>query len=62
MMTAILDTKNKELIVRVPFDGKGRESSSGKSTIHATSGGNQAVVVDGLDKPLVIGLNAYVKK
>ena len=53
--------KDGKLVVELDFDKKGTPSKSGKSTIHASTGGNQSVVVDGLPKPLVIGVNAYSK-
>ncbi len=38
-----------------------RPSASGKTTIIASTGGNQptGIIVDG--KPVIIGLNAYIK-
>jgi len=58
-MQVKLDGKN--LVVTIPFDSTGHESKSGKTMIHASSGGNQptALQIDG--KPIVIGLNAYTR-
>ena len=49
------------LTVRIPVEPNLLPTSSGKGLRVASTGGNQntTVLVDG--KPLVIGLNAYVK-
>jgi hypothetical protein len=49
------------LVIRIPLQ-KPTPSSSGKTLIVATSGGNvvTTAMVDG--KPVVVGLNAYIKK
>ena len=51
-----------EITIKLPLDKQGRDSGSGKSVIHATTSGNQTVVVPGFDKPLSIGVNVYTKK
>ncbi|OAI44534.1 hypothetical protein AYO38_00100 [bacterium SCGC AG-212-C10] len=50
-----------ELVIRIPLQ-KPAASTSGKTLIVATSGGNQItdVVIDG--KKVVIGVNAYIPK
>jgi hypothetical protein len=48
------------LIVEIPISK--RPSASGKTTVVASTNGNQpsTVVIDG--KPVIIGLNAYITK
>ncbi len=57
-MNAVI--KDNNLIVTIPM-GTPRPSSSGKTMVVATSGGNviTSAVVNG--KPVTIGLNAYIK-
>jgi hypothetical protein len=54
--------ENGKLIVEIDIETPPRPSASGKTLIVATSGGNQvtACQVDGV--PVVIGLNAYIKR
>jgi len=54
--------ENGELVVRIPVNDPPSPSKSGKTLIVASSGGNRATaaVVDG--QPVVIGLNAYIKR
>lgn len=58
MMTAKL--VGSKLVIEIETQTP-RPSASGKTLVIATTSGNQAtsVIVDG--KPVVIGLNAYVK-
>ena len=53
--------ENNELVIRIPIE-KPKPSSSGKTLIVASTGGNTQtdVMVDG--KPVFVGLNAYIKK
>lgn len=53
--------ENNELVIRIPLE-KPKPSSSGKTLIVASTGGNVQtdVVVDG--KPVFVGLNAYIEK
>lgn len=62
MLTATLNKEKDELTIVLPANKKPVPSASGKSLIVASSHGNQAttIVVDG--KPVVIGVNAYIKK
>ena len=57
-MNAVIKDNNH--IVTIPM-GTPRPSSSGKTMVVATSGGNviTSAVVNG--KPVTIGLNAYIK-
>lgn len=53
--------ENGELIIRLPLQAP-RPSSTGKTLVVATTGGNQTMptaVVNG--KPVTIGVNAYIK-
>jgi len=60
-MNVQIDTKTNELVIRLPLQ-KPYPSTSGKTLIVATSGGNQATtaVVDG--KPVTVGCNCYIKR
>ena len=48
------------LVTAQPYDSKGRLSASGKSTIHATTGGNKAISING--EVHMYGSNLYKKK
>lgn len=50
-----------ELVIRIPMQ-EPTESSSGKTLVVASSHGNQktGAVIDG--KPIIVGLNAYIRK
>jgi hypothetical protein len=52
--------ENGKLIVSIPISE--HVSHSGKTIIIATSGGNQPTTALHNGKPVIIGLNAYVKK
>ena len=56
-----VEIKGNELIITVEMQ-KPTPSASGKTLVVASSHGNQTTtaMVDG--KPLVVGLNAYIKK
>ncbi len=53
--------EKNELVIRIPLEDP-HPSSSGKTLIVASTGGNveSDVKIDG--KPVFIGLNAYIKK
>ena len=55
-----VEIKNNELTISLPITK--HASKSGKTTIIATSGGNQPTnaTVDG--KPVIVGVNAYIRK
>ncbi len=59
MLTA--EIKAGILTVKIPVNEKPEPSATGKTLVVASSHGNQTttVMVDG--KPLIIGLNAYIK-
>jgi len=53
--------ENNELVIRIPLE-KPHASTSGKTLIVASTGGNVQtdIKIDG--KPVFVGLNAYIKK
>lgn len=53
--------ENDELVIRIPLE-KPKPSSSGKTLIVASTGGNVQTDVEIDGKPVFIGLNAYIKK
>lgn len=46
----------------ITLDVSPRESATGKSTVVATSGGNQPTTMQFDGKPIFVGVNAYVRK
>ena len=60
-MAITTEIKGKQLIITADLEAP-RPSASGKTLVVCSSHGNQAItaVVDG--KPLVLGLNCYIKK
>jgi len=54
------EIKNNHLIVTIPLQTP-RPSASGKTLVIATSGGNQPTTCLVDNKPVIIGLNAYIK-
>jgi hypothetical protein len=56
------EIKNGKLIITIDTNKKPVPSASGKTLVVASSHGNQPTgcLVDG--KPVVIGVNAYIKK
>ena len=48
------------LVITLPISP--RTSKSGKSTVIASSGGNMATTAEYEGKPVVVGVNAYIKK
>lgn len=56
--TAKIEGKN--LVITIPLQ-EPRPSASGKTTVHATTGGNIVTTAMVNGKPLIIGLNAYTK-
>lgn len=53
------EIKGKELIITLDYDKDGVASKSGKSKIHASTHGNQAITVAG--RTLHVGANVYSK-
>jgi hypothetical protein len=52
--------ENNELVIRIEMV-EPRPSASGKTLVVATSSGNQTTTAMVQGKPVVIGLNAYIK-
>lgn len=53
--------ENGDLVIRIPMT-EPRPSSSGKTLVVASSGGNKATTATVNGKPVIIGLNAYIQK
>lgn len=53
--------ENNELVIRIPLE-KPKPSSSGKTLIVASTGGNVQTGVEVDGKPVFLGLNAYIRK
>ena len=60
MLTAKIDKTAKTITITLPWDEKGADSASGKTKVHASSRGNQALNVDG--KTISVGVNVYSPK
>ncbi len=54
------EIKGNNLVITIPMNAP-RPSASGKTLVVATSGGNVATTATVNGKPVVIGLNAYIK-
>jgi hypothetical protein len=50
-----------DLVITIPMN-EPRPSSSGKTLVVATSGGNQTTTAVVNGKPVIIGLNAYIPR
>jgi len=57
-----VEVKNKKLIITIDMNAKPTPSASGKTLVVASSHGNQqtTAMIDG--KPVIVGVNAYVRK
>ena len=57
-----VEVKNNKLIITIDMNAKPTPSASGKTLVVASSHGNQqtSVMIDG--KPVIVGVNAYVRK
>jgi len=53
--------ENNELVIRISLE-KPKPSSSGKTLIVASTGGNYQSDVEVNGKPVFVGVNAYIKK
>jgi len=53
--------ENNELVIRIPLE-KPKPSSSGKTLIVASTGGNVQTAVEVNGRAVFVGLNAYIKK
>lgn len=55
-----VEIKNNELIITLPISP--RPSKSGKTTVIASTAGNQPTSAIYDKQPVVVGVNAYIKK
>jgi hypothetical protein len=57
-----VELKNKKLIITIDINPEPIPSASGKTLVVASSHGNQqtTVMIDG--KPVIVGVNAYIRK
>ena len=57
-----VELKNNKLVITIDVNAKPTPSASGKTLVVASSHGNQqtSVMIDG--KPVIVGVNAYVRK
>jgi hypothetical protein len=57
-----VELKNNKLVITIDVNAKPTPSASGKTLVVASSHGNQqtTVTIDG--KPLIVGVNAYIRK
>lgn len=53
--------KNKQLVITIDLNDPPKPSNSGKTTVLASSNGNQPTTASFEGKPVIVGLNAYVK-
>lgn len=53
--------EGKDLVIRIPMQ-EPRPSSSGKTLVVASTSGNKTTDVMVQGQPVIIGLNAYIKK
>ena len=59
-MKVEVDKKTNELVIRLPMQEPTR-SGSGKSLVVASSHGNQATTAQVDGRPIVVGVNAYIR-
>jgi len=59
-MKVEIDKKANELVIRLPLQEPTR-SASGKSYVVCSSHGNQATTAQIDGKPVIVGLNAYIR-
>lgn len=60
-MKVEINEKTNTITITLPLAGL-RPSKSGKTLIVASSNGNQATTAEFDGKPVIIGVNAYVKR
>ena len=53
--------ENKQLVIRIDLQDPPKPSASGKTLVIATTHGNQPTEVSIKGKPVIVGLNAYIK-
>jgi hypothetical protein len=55
-----VEIKDNQIIITLPISP--RPSKSGKTTVIASTAGNQPTTCEYEGKPVILGVNAYVKK
>ena len=55
-----VELKDNVIVISIPISP--RSSKSGKTLVVASSGGNQPTTAMYEGKPIIVGVNAYVKK
>ena len=60
MAEASVKIEKGNLIITIPMNAEPVVSGSGKSLVVASTNGNQKTSLQVQDKPLVIGVNAYI--
>ena len=58
--TLTVTQEDNVLVIRIPMQ-KPAPSSSGKTLVVATTHGNQATTVEVNEKPVIVGVNAYIR-
>lgn len=56
------EIKGSDLVITLPIRAELKDSKSGKTTVIASSGGNQTTELEFHGKKVTIGVNAYIKK
>lgn len=60
-MAMTAEIKGKQLVIKIDLNDPPVPSKSGKTTVLASSNGNQPTTASYDGKVVVVGLNAYVK-
>ena len=60
-ITVKIDKKAGTMTITVPMNRKPKPSSSGKSLVLASTSGNVVTDAEHDGKPVIVGLNAYIK-
>ena len=60
-MSITAEIKGNNLIVTIPMQ-EPRPSASGKTMVVASSGGNQATSATVQGQPVIVGINAYIRR
>lgn len=60
-LTASIDKSGTKLQITIDLISPPRASKSGKTTVLASSNGNVTTTAQYDGKPIIVGLNAYVK-
>ena len=57
----LVSIKDKKLVIELPLNEKPTPSATGKTLVVASTHGNVATTAQVNGRPVVIGLNAYIK-